>query len=154
MISNIRPTRDDSDGSNGTSANTREEWPEKAQEFLDYYAVNLNLSASAKGIGKGRTTIHRWRERWPGFKAAIKAVEDEQLDRMAAALMQTDDEGMMLKVLARLRPETWSERRIISGKIEHEHSGIVKVDGSIPIEERKEIYRLSYEAIANRESQN
>lgn len=142
-----------SDG-NGKANLADVKWPPWAEGFLQRYALTLNQTACAKAVGRERQAVYDLRKRSPSFKETMDACREAVLDAAEQILYKAaiEDPKFAGYVLARLRPDPWSERRIISGKIEHEHSGIVKVDGSIPIEERKEIYRRSYEAIAKRES--
>ena len=101
--------------------------------FLATYAINCNISESAKASGIDRQSVYKRQREHPEFVAAMKDAKDDAIDSIAKAALETARQGepsMQKWILARQRPEEWGDpakRLELSGP----GGGAIQTDGKL-----------------------
>ena len=131
---------------------------EHKRGFLELYAKkSCNITATAKAIGVGRTTIWLWRKEDEDFDAAIKEIEEGLVDYAESALYraaigseeQPSHITALIFWLCNRRPDRWKHvnRVEIGGQIDHN----LTVTAGLSDEERVTAYkRLAEGGLLNR----
>ena len=101
--------------------------------FLQTYAINANMTESAKAAGIGRGTAYARMKNFPEFKKLVDAAEEEAIDGIEKAAMETAKQGepsMQRWILSRRRFGKWNDpaKRIeLSGP----GGGAIQTDGNL-----------------------
>ena len=105
----------------------------KRVRFLRALEQGMTIGEAVKAAGAGRRTIYRWREHDETFRRAwdrsidrgTTILEDVALER---ALDKSDT--LLIFLLKSRRPDLYSERKVVTGDLNHTHTGQIGLSQS------------------------